>query len=204
MTACQNILVILSVVWFSASQPSAAARPPAEQEASSAFRDICATGPLTPAAVFARAAAQGWRKSSDDLSGDFDPSTQRMSPRGKAPLLLSTTSETSAGERRDICAVAISASTQGLESTIEAWLGFHPYLAMGRSATFMAVRNGDRWRSGNELSRSEFNEAKARGEFYTIVVGDRGTEESDKGRPAQVMLVHVQPAGNGDPGTTRK
>lgn len=195
MTARRNIQVILSAVWFSASQPSLAAQPPAEQEASTAFRDICATGPLTPAAAFDRAAAQGWRKAGDNLPKDFDPSTQRMSPKSEPPFLLSATSETSGGERRDICAIAIGVPVQGLESTIETWLGFRPYFAMGRSATFMAIRSGDRWRSGNELDQSDFKKAKARGEFYTIIVGDRGTPQSGESYPAQVILMRVQPSG---------
>lgn len=195
MTMRHNVLIILSAVWLSASQPSLAAHPSTEQEASTAFRDICATGPLTPAAVFDRAAAQGWRKAGDNLPKDFAPSTQRMSPDSKSSLLLSATSETSDGERRDICSIAIGVPVQGLESTIETWLGFRSYFAMGRSATFMAVRSGDSWRSGNELDQSDFEKAKARGEFYTIIVGDRGTPQPNESYPAQVILMRVQPTG---------
>jgi len=195
MIVSRNIQIILSAAWFFVNQPALAAHPAAEQEASTAFRDICATGPLTPAAVFDRAAAHGWRKTGDKLPKDFDRSTQRMSPDRRSPLLLSASSETSNGERRDICAIAIGSPVRGLESTLETWLGFRPYFAMGRSATFMAIRSGDSWRSGNELSQSDFEEAKSLGEFYTIIVGDRGKPQSNESYPAQVILMRVQPTG---------
>jgi hypothetical protein len=67
---------------------------------------------------------------------------------------------------------------------------------MGRSATFIAIRSGDSWRSGNELGQSGFEKAKSRGEFYTIIVGDRGKPQSNEGYSAEIVLMRVQPMGS--------
>lgn len=81
----------------------------------------------------------------------------------------------------------------GLAAAAQDWLGFAPTFAMASSATYSALRAGDAWRSGAKLNSAEFAKAKADGRFYSIVVGDRGTEEADQPYPAFVMLLHVQP-----------
>lgn len=77
-------------------------------------------------------------------------------------------------------------------SLVKKWLGFQPSFAMGRSATYFAVRNGETWQPGM-VSKSEFAKAKAEGQFYSIMVLDRGAEEPEQGPPASVVLLQVKP-----------
>jgi hypothetical protein len=170
------------------------------QQAVTSFQQLCAAGPLSPKAVFARAEARGWRITGRDAPASFDPATQRLSPAGGPSLLLNVTTEASHGEQRDTCGIAIADPTSDLAAAAQGWLGFAPTFAMALSATYAALRAGDDWRSGAALTPAEFAKAKAEGRFYSIIVGNRGTEEANVPYPAFVMLLHVQPmqqAGSG-------
>lgn len=112
---------------------------------------------------------------------------------GEPPLMLNVSTESSLGERRDACSIGIDLPNRGLAEATQDWLRFAPTFAMAKSATYAALRDGDAWRSGAALTHAEFATAKAEGRFYSIMVGDRGTEEPDEGYPAFVMMLHVQP-----------
>jgi hypothetical protein len=112
--------------------------------------------------VLAKAEQQGWRSSGTDAPKMFDPVSQRMAPVGRGPLILQVTSDVSDDERRDACEIAINTPTTGLAAAVQKWLGFQPTFAMGRSATYFAVRDDDAWQPG-ALSKSQFAQAKAAG-----------------------------------------
>jgi hypothetical protein len=181
------------LISLAAHQCLSATEMPVQQTIKS-FQQLCATGPLSPEAVLAKADAQGWRRTGRDAPATFDPKTQRLSPLGEPSLLLIVATETSYGEQRDSCGIGIAAPTRGLAAAVRDWLGFAPTFAMALSATYAALRTGDDWRSGSTQNHAEFAKAKAEGRFYSIMVADRGTEEPDTPYPASVMLLRVQPA----------
>lgn len=167
-----------------------AAETPAQQ-AVAAFRGLCGTGELAPGAVLARADALGWRRGGADAPKDFDPAADRLSPKGTLPLELYVTSETSAGERRDVCGLGVTSPIPGLDAAVEAWLGFKPSFAMPPAATFLAVRTGEAWASGATVDRAAFAKLKAEGRYYSIMAADGGSGGQDQA-PAMLMLLHVR------------
>jgi hypothetical protein len=193
-TMKNSCVVAASFLACLAGTPCLARAPTAAEVASRSFQQLCATGPLSPGAIFAKADAAGWRRSGPEAAANFDPATQRLSPVGEPLLLLTASTETSLGERRDACSIAVAVRTTGLAEAVQNWLGFAPSFSMASSATYFALRSGEVWNSGAALSRDEFLKAKADGRFYSVVIGDRGEEEPNLPYPAVVMLLHVQPS----------
>jgi hypothetical protein len=172
-------------------QPALANEPAPVDQAVAAFQSLCAAGSFSRAAILARAERLGWRTSGADAPKIFDPASQRLAPAGAGPLILRVTSDASKGEQRDACGIAIDAPTTGLAAAVQKWLGFQPSFAMGRSATYFAVRNRDAWQSG-VIGKSKFAQAKAQGRYYSIMVLDRGSEEPEQGPPATIILLRVK------------
>lgn len=186
------LLAALVTMAMGPATAAAESRPVVDQ-AVAAFQSLCGEVPLTPAAVLGRADREGWRSSGAGATKAFDHTSERLAPSGIGPLVLKVTSETSMGERRDACAIAIEVPTTGLAQVVRKWLGFEPSMALGRSATYFAVRKGEAWLPGG-LEGAEFARAKAEGRFYSIMVLDRGAEEPDQGPPATILLLRVMPS----------
>jgi hypothetical protein len=173
-------------------QPASAADAAPVEQAVTAFRSLCGAGLFNSESILARAKQRGWRWSGADAPETFDPANQRLAPLRSAPLILKVTSEASKGERRDACSISIEMPTTGLAGAVQRWLSFPPSFAMGRSATYFAVHTGETWQPG-ALGKLEFDQAKAQGRFYSIMVLDRGAEEPGHGPPASIVLLRVMP-----------
>ena len=115
-------------------------------------------------------------------------------------MLLTVATETSLGEERDGCGVAIAGRIQGFAAAVQDWLGLAPTFAMGLSSTHLALRAGDSWRPAAGVDRAEIARAKAQGRLYSIVVNDFSPEAADGDYASLVMLLHVQPTPQADPG----
>jgi hypothetical protein len=140
------------------------------------FQKYCEPPIATVQTVLAQADRDGWRKGGAGAPTDFDPATQRLKDTDKGLLKLGfTTVHNRDNSQWQVCGLSISSAIPNIVPATEALLGFAPFLNMGSTANFFAVRSGATWRSGTALSHAEFLVTQAQGRFYSIVASSTET-----------------------------
>ena len=144
----------------------------------SEFQKFCVPPGASVQTVLAHADQDGWRKGGAGTPADFDPATQRLKDTDHGLLKLAVTTTLSRDSQELACGLSNSLSVPNLVPTMQAYLGFAPFLNMGTATTFYAVRSGTAWQSGAALSRPDFLKAQTEGRFYSIVVGSTETSST--------------------------
>ena len=184
-----SVAALLGGVLAFASFAGGGAPSPAAGEIVAAFQSLCGSGDPSPEAVLARADAKGWIRNGQDMRG-LDPRRDRVRRTPKSVLFLHAATSATAGEKQDTCGVSIHKAVEGLVPSTAGWLGFSPSPSFDRSATFFAVRNQEKWRSGAALDRAAFKLEKEQGRFYSIVALTGGDSVS-------LMWLRAYPADSG-------
>jgi hypothetical protein len=132
------------------------------------FQSICGYRDQAPQAILAEAKRQGWT-SRAPAAGDADTHTQRLVHAKRDGLELSFVTSHSAGDTQQSCGLKLSSPLPGILAAAQDALGFKPRIVMESTASFLAIRTGNVWRSADGMLPAGFEAAKAEGRFYLII-----------------------------------
>jgi hypothetical protein len=102
--------------------------------------------------------------------------------------VLTTIADSSAGETHDSCGISGLKPVDGLAQAAQAWLGFTPTFAANGSASFVALRSGDKWEQSPKLDPATLDQVKREGRLYSVMVLNNGPVSKDDGYSATLAL----------------